>query len=96
MEKIFGLSNMSSYSKFSEDVKCVKKQMCDFFINAKKNGKKIVGYGAAAKGNSLFNYCKIEKKDVEYTILKKLLSLHKVMILLFLCFYCKTDLSNIA
>jgi 2-polyprenyl-3-methyl-5-hydroxy-6-metoxy-1,4-benzoquinol methylase len=68
MEKIFGLSNMSSYSKFSEDVKCVKKQMCDFFINAKKNGKKIVGYGAAAKGNSLFNYCKIEKKDVEYVV----------------------------
>jgi SAM-dependent methyltransferase len=68
IEKKLGLSDISSYSKFSKDVEYIKKQMCDFFIKVKKDGKKVVGYGAAAKGNSLFNYCKIENKDVEYVV----------------------------
>ena len=42
--------------------------MLDFFIQAKRNGKKIVGYGAPAKGNTLLNYCGIRSDFIEFTV----------------------------
>ena len=35
-------------------------------IDLKKNKKTIVGYGAAAKGNTLFNYCGIKNDIIDY------------------------------
>jgi hypothetical protein len=38
-------------------------------IQSKKEGKKVVGYGAAAKGNTLLNYCGIKGTDlIEYVM----------------------------
>ena len=42
--------------------------MVDFFQAAKEDGKKIVCYGAAAKGNTLLNYCGIGRDYVEYVV----------------------------
>jgi hypothetical protein len=67
-EKEAGLLNLSSYLEFSRQIKSLKKELIDFFHNIKQNKKKIVGYGAAAKGNTLLNYCKIGTKDVEYVV----------------------------
>ena len=67
-EKDFGLMNLSFYLEFSRKVKLVKKELIEFFNNAKQNGKKIVCYGAAAKGNTLLNFCGIGKENVEYVV----------------------------
>jgi len=67
-EKNFGLLNLSFYLEFSKTVESVKKELVDFFQNAKQNGKKIVCYGAAAKGNTLLNYCKIGREYIEYVV----------------------------
>ena len=67
-EKDFGLMNLSFYLEFSRKVELVKKELIEFFNNAKQNGKKIVCYGAAAKGNTLLNFCGIGKENVEYVV----------------------------
>ncbi len=67
-EKDFGLLDMSVYLEFSKKIKLVKKELIKFFDNTKQNGKKIVCYGAAAKGNTLLNFCEIGKKHIEYVV----------------------------
>ncbi|RDJ32168.1 MAG: methyltransferase domain-containing protein [Crenarchaeota archaeon] len=67
-EEKFGLKNISTYSNFKNNVKSVKKNLRDFFIEAKKAEKKIICYGAAAKGNTLLNYCEIGKEYIEYVV----------------------------
>ena len=42
-------------------MKRTKRKLLDFLIEAKDAGKRIVGYGAPAKGNTLLNYCGIRR-----------------------------------
>jgi len=67
-ERTFGLDSMSTYANFQKQVSIVKLNIWDFFINAKKSGKKIVCYGAPAKGNTLLNYCGIGSDIIDYTV----------------------------
>jgi 2-polyprenyl-3-methyl-5-hydroxy-6-metoxy-1,4-benzoquinol methylase len=67
-EKKFGLDNMSKYLEFSKNVESIKNQLNNFFKNIKKTSEKVVCYGAAAKGNTLLNYCKIGKDMIEYVV----------------------------
>jgi SAM-dependent methyltransferase len=60
IETKFGLGNIETFSGFQEKVDA---QCCDFLnflVTQKKAGKTIIGYGAAAKGNTLLNYCGIK------------------------------------
>jgi len=68
LEKNFGLFNQDIYLKFSKDIELLKQQIQLFFNNAKKNMKKIVCYGAAAKGNTMLNYCKIGKQHIDFVV----------------------------
>ena len=65
-EKKFGLLDFDEYKKFQKNVEKIKMEINEFFIIAKN--KKVVGYGAPAKGNTLLNYCKITKRMIEYTV----------------------------
>jgi SAM-dependent methyltransferase len=67
-ENEFGLSDLSFYLEFSKTVESVKNEIIGFFHDAKQNGKKIVCYGAAAKGNTLLNFCNIKKESIEYVV----------------------------
>ena len=67
-EKQFGLENISTYENFTKNVKEIKEKLQEFFITAKKSGKKIVCYGAAAKGNTMLNYCKIGNEFIDYVV----------------------------
>lgn len=64
----FGLAGTEVYSRFSESVKATKRRLLTFLIEAKNNGKTIVGYGAPAKGNTLLNYCGIGTDLLDYTV----------------------------
>jgi len=63
-----GLDQISTYANFSEQVQQLKHQLLSFLIDAKANGKTIVGYGAPAKGNTLLNYCGIRTDFIDYTV----------------------------
>ncbi len=67
-EREFGLNEIKTYEEFYEKVKETKRNLLSLLINLKREGKKIVAYGAAAKGNTLLNYCGIGKDFIDYVI----------------------------
>ena len=67
-EKDNGLQKLSTYLNFQSDVEKSKKSIQEFFIKANQQKKKIVCYGAAAKGNTVLNYCNISKNDIDYVV----------------------------
>jgi len=67
-ERDYGLQEISTYLKFQKNVENSKKKIQEFFIKAKEEEKQIVCYGAAAKGNTVLNYCKISKNDINYVV----------------------------
>jgi SAM-dependent methyltransferase len=67
-EESAGYRRMETYSQFSEQVKETKRKLLEFLIQAKARGKKIAGYGAPGKGNTLLNYCAIRTDFLDYTV----------------------------
>lgn len=67
-EMTYGLTKLETYSKFDEQVKETKRKLLEFLIAAKRKGKKVVGYGAPGKGNTLLNYCGIRDDFLDYTV----------------------------
>ena len=63
-----GLTQLKTYENFAIHVNQVKKQLQQFCMDAKNKNKKIIGYGAPAKGNTLLNYCQINNELIEYTV----------------------------
>lgn len=63
-----GLDRIETYLSFGEKVKHTKRQLLEFLIQAKNEGKSVVGYGAPAKGNTLLNYCGIRSDFIDYTV----------------------------
>jgi hypothetical protein len=67
-ERSFGLAQMETYTSFAARVAEVKLSLLEFLIAKKRAGKKIVGYGAPAKGNTLLNYCGVRTDFLDYTV----------------------------
>lgn len=63
-----GLYDKRTYLEFSNRVKKLKKELVAFLIKLKKDSKRIVGYGAAAKGNVLTNYFDIGNEILDYIV----------------------------
>jgi len=59
-----GLQTIDYYKGFQERIHKIKYDTLSFLINEKQKGKKIIGYGAASKGNTLINYCGIKGSDL--------------------------------
>ena len=67
-EESAGITHLETYTVFAEKVKETKRKLLDFLITAKRQGKRIVGYGAPGKGNTLLNYCGIRTDFLDYTV----------------------------
>jgi SAM-dependent methyltransferase len=67
-EKALGFESLAYYQKFEEQVKETKRKLMEFLIQAKREGKTVVGYGAPGKGNTLLNYCGIRTDFLDYTV----------------------------
>jgi 2-polyprenyl-3-methyl-5-hydroxy-6-metoxy-1,4-benzoquinol methylase len=67
-ERKAGLSQLEPYLAFGKRVQEAKRDILAFFIESKRAGKTIVGYGAPAKGNTLLNYCGIRTDFIDYTV----------------------------
>lgn len=61
-----GLTDIERLTNYDEQVKKTKRDLLAELIEIKKQGKTIVAYGAAAKGNTLLNYCGVKTDFVEY------------------------------
>ena len=62
----------SGYKLFSNKVYLFKQKLNNFFELCTKSNKKIIGYGAPAKGNTLLNFCKIDSIMLPFTVDKSL------------------------
>lgn len=67
-EREMGFESLQFYARFEENVKETKRKILEFLIDAKRNGKTVVGYGAPGKGNTLLNYCGIRTDFMDYTV----------------------------
>ncbi len=55
-----GLQSLHTYAGFQARADRIKDDLLEFLIQQKKAGKKVVAYGAAAKGNTLLNYAGVK------------------------------------
>ncbi len=67
-ELALGFDTLDAYTAFEEQVKHTKRQLLAFLIDAKSRGKRVVGYGAPGKGNTLLNYCGIRTDFLDFTV----------------------------
>jgi SAM-dependent methyltransferase len=63
-----GLDGPDIYRRFGERVVRTKCDLLEFCIRARREGRRLVGYGAPAKGNTLLNYCGVGPEFIEFTV----------------------------
>ncbi len=67
-ERAAGLDRPSAYERFSSRVAAARASLREFLDTARKEGKRVAGYGAAAKGNTLLNSCGVTADDIAYVV----------------------------
>jgi len=63
-----GIQTMAYYAGFQEKAMHTKLQLLQFLLEQKKQGKIVAAYGAAAKGNTLLNYCGIKNDLIDFVV----------------------------
>ena len=67
-EQTRGVDEMATYTEYGERVEATKHNLLEFLINARRQGKTVVGYRAPGKGNTLLNYCGIRTDLLACTV----------------------------
>lgn len=67
-ESRVGVTTLAYYAGFEARVQATKRKLLGFLIEAKSRGKRICGYGAPGKGNTLLNYCGIRTDFLDFTV----------------------------
>ena len=67
-EEANNLTKIDGYKIFRQNAEKIKYDLIKFLINSKEHNKKVIGYGAAAKGNTLINFCGIKADLLEFII----------------------------
>ncbi|MFI5004190.1 MAG: methyltransferase domain-containing protein [Solirubrobacterales bacterium] len=67
-ERAAGYGQLETYTGFGARVEADKRQILEFLIDLKNEGRRVVGYGAPAKGNTLLNYCGVRRDFLDYTV----------------------------
>ncbi|MFX1383565.1 MAG: methyltransferase domain-containing protein [Promethearchaeota archaeon] len=68
LERSKKVDKVEFYQKFQEKVNNIKYNFTKFLIEQKFLGKKVIAYGAAAKGNTILNYCGIKKDLIKFVV----------------------------
>lgn len=67
-EREAGMLDLGYYSRFQQRAERVKDELLGFLLARKAEGKKVAAYGAAAKGNTLLNYCGVKKDLIPFVV----------------------------
>ncbi len=67
-EAAAGMNTYGFYQDFAVRVEAVKTGLMGLLDGLKRDGKTIVGYGAAAKATTLLSYCGIDKRHLNYVV----------------------------
>ncbi|MBL1074080.1 class I SAM-dependent methyltransferase [Nocardia sp. 2] len=63
-----GLHEVAGYLELRPRTERVRQDLLRYLLDARASGKRVVGYGAPGKGNTLLNYCGIRADLLEYTV----------------------------
>tara|TARA_R110002012_G_scaffold311108_1_gene520153 strand:- start:20540 stop:21595 length:1056 start_codon:yes stop_codon:yes gene_type:complete len=63
-----GIATLACYDGFDTKVRAIRRNLLDFLQKAKTAGKTVAAYGAAAKGNTLLNYCAIDNGLIDFVV----------------------------
>jgi len=61
-----GLDRIETYAGFGARVERCRRGVVEFLAAARADGRSVVAYGAAAKGNTLLNYCGVSPADITF------------------------------
>ena len=67
-ENSAGMTSIDFYRGFQEHAEKIKNNFLNFLIEKKVDGKLVVGYGAAAKGNTLLNFAGVKSDLIKYVV----------------------------
>jgi len=67
-EKASGMLSAGHYRNFQAHTDRIKYELTRFLLDAKRDGKRVAAYGAAAKGNTLLNYAGIRADLIDFVI----------------------------
>jgi FlaA1/EpsC-like NDP-sugar epimerase len=62
------MNSIGYYDNFQEKALKIKLDFSEFLIQQKKEHKKVAAYGAAAKGNTLLNFCGIKNDLIKFVV----------------------------
>jgi hypothetical protein len=65
-ERRLGLDRFETFAGFGERVAAIRDHLRALLLELRKGGSRLAAYGAAAKGNTLLNYCGIGRESLEY------------------------------
>jgi hypothetical protein len=67
-ERAAGLRTREGYTAFAARVEASGRGLRDLLVGLRRDGKRVAGYGAPGKGNTLLNYCRVGPDLVEFTV----------------------------
>jgi hypothetical protein len=67
-EEEAGLHDVATYERLASEAEAVRRDLVSFLEDARRDGRRVAGYGAPAKGNTLLNYCEVSAELVSYTV----------------------------
>ncbi len=67
-ETAAGCADPKRLAEFGAVVEATKRRLLAFLIEAREAGKRVAGYGAPGKGNTLLNYCGIRTDFLDYLV----------------------------
>lgn len=67
-ERDAGMTDFAFYAEFQERIVNIKHHLVAFLLKAQKNNEQVIGYGAAAKGNTLLNFSGIRSDLLSYVV----------------------------
>lgn len=68
IEEAAGLHRPDAYLQLRHRTEKIRHDLLRFLLQCRAEGKRVVGYGAPGKGNTLLNYCGIRTDLLEYTV----------------------------
>jgi hypothetical protein len=67
-ERAAGLTTVDAYRRFADQARQHRDTLVGLLERLHAEGKRLAGYGAPAKGNTLLNYCRIDTRLLPYTV----------------------------
>jgi hypothetical protein len=67
-ESAAGLDTVEGHDGFARQVAQIRNDFLEFLVGCQRAGKRVAGYGAPGKGNTLLNHCGIRSDLIEFTV----------------------------